>query len=209
MLCLGITTLIGKRLSMQREMSNDIYALPPLVQIPPEFTQLFFLGFDEIYRDFLNIWLLQAITEEPAAPDSQKMLRLIRQVIRHKPRFESLYMLSCFVMTKIYHNPESCEEITKAGLTVFPESFRIAVTQGFTSGFILNQPAQAAQYYFLASTIPNAPEHIRKIAVKFASLQPMSESDINDSLRSILNEENGSKLRQFLLRHGSKNHSNP
>ncbi len=76
----------------------DIFAPPPLSQFSTGLIGVLTLGHKGIYDNFINIWLLQTLLDPRKGKDHEGMMRQIRSVIRHHPRLETTYMLSCIVM---------------------------------------------------------------------------------------------------------------
>lgn len=204
-----LVSLIGFALALQihsfvlpSKESQSIYDPPPLVHLPREVVDVLFLGNHEIYQDFIHIWLLQALTEDPEDPDPKKMSFLIESVLRHLPKSQPLYMLSCFVMTKTYQSPKNCETIIQYGLTVFPESFRLLMTQGYISGFVLKDHLKASAYYYRAAQIPSAPAYVAGVAKKFAKKEPLDPSETQNAIQSILGPTESSQFIEFLKKAG-------
>ena len=54
--------------------------------------------------------------------EADKMMESIRAVIRHHPKLEATYLLSCIVMFDEFKKPDSCQEIILEGLKAFPKA---------------------------------------------------------------------------------------
>lgn len=195
----ALTFFSGSHLREVKPIQGDLYQSPPLIYLKPELIKIITLGHPEIYHHFIKIWLLQALMEIPEEESSpEKMMNLIRLVINHKPKLESIYMLSCFIMSKMYHSPEYCHEIVETGLSLYPKSFRLLVTQGYIYAFLLDKPLQASSYYFMASQKPDAPPHFKKLAIRLANKENISPKDIESTLSIILGRGQSSSFKQFL-----------
>ena len=176
---------------------DTLYDHAPLASLPPDVIHVMFLGHSEIFKDFVHLWALQSLATDPKNPDPDKMQSLIDSTLRHRPKMETLYMFSCFVMKGTYKRPKSCKEIIDVGLTIFPKSFRLSMTQGYVSAFLLKKPLEAAYYYHMASQYENAPPHVKKIAVKFANDQNLSSDDLM-FLDTIQKDIHGEQFEYFL-----------
>lgn len=176
----------------------DIFAPPPLTRFSPALVSILTLGHKAIYDDFINIWLLQTLMDTRKGTDDASMMTLIRSVIKHQPKLETLYMLSCFVMAQDFKKPGHCQEITLAGLKAFPTSWRLPMTQGYIEYFMLKQPAQAASFFMMAASRPNSPEYVQKTVRNLLDKNDLSPSDLQKSLEIMAENENNKAFIQLL-----------
>lgn len=181
----------------------------PLSDWSPEAIQIASLGHKHVYEDFLNLWLMQVILEPNVKKHPEDTLNVIRHAIRHRPAIESLYMLACFTVLQDLNKPEACQEITLAGLEVFPQSWRLPMTQGFVHAFILNEPLSAAKFYLLAASRPKSPPYVARVAEKLAKKETVTEEDYEKSLEIMMGASNDQKFREFLERYRPQTTVNP
>ena len=193
----------GLELAESAKKAPNTYERPPLVDLPPEVISIMTMGHPAIYKNFLHVWLLQALTDDPENPDPDKMWALLKSTLKHRIEAETIYMLSCFVITKPFNRPEKCTDIMKIGFEVFPESYRLHITQGFIYAFVLNKPLQASSHYFLASKNPKAPPHFEKIAIKLANKESITSKDFQDTFQSMLGHGKGLMFQKFLIEHAN------
>jgi hypothetical protein len=136
------------------------------------------LGYRGLYDDFADIWLLQTLGEKNVKRfDPQQLITAIRSVTRHGPKLESLYLLSCFVLTFELGKPEECQAISVDGMKALPASWRIPMTQGYVTTFVLNDPAAGALYYQLAGSLQGAPPYLASLAAKLAAHGEFSDEE--------------------------------
>ncbi len=162
--------------------SYDGLVAPPLSELRPDIVNILTLGHKNIYDNFINIWLLQLLIDPDKSVDPERMMTAIRAVIRHTPKLETIYMLSCFTMYLDYKKPENCQEIILAGLQVFPQSWRLPMTQAFVHYFLLKEPAQAASFFQMAASRPNSPPYVQNLVQKLLSENKLDPEDVERSL---------------------------
>jgi hypothetical protein len=178
--------------------SYDLYASPPLAHMNPKFLTAFMLGQKAIYDDFISIWLLQSLMQDNVQRDPEKMMDQIRSVIKHQPKLETTYMLSCFVMLNQLKSPQHCQEINLEGLKAFPMSWRLLMTQAFVEYSAMNHPAQAASFFMMAAQREGAPEYVKKAAAKLVNTRELTDEDIAKSLEIIGHNEGKSQFLDLL-----------
>lgn len=174
------------------------YELPPLSKLPSVAVDLMFLGHQSVYDHFLNMWMLQVLTEPIETTDTEAMRRLYRTAFKFEPHIDTLYMLTCFVLWKDYKSPEDCKEILETGLQVNPKSFRIAMTLGYVAHFILKESTYASRYYYLASNIESAPPYVKKVAARLAQKSEIKVEDMDEALKSMLGPFYSKDFVEFL-----------
>ncbi len=183
---------------------------PPLSEIDPRLVDVATLGHRGLYDDFISIWLMQAFVDERLKEHSaEEVSAAINVVTRLNPRIESLYMLSCFVMAQDYDRPDLCERISLDGLKALPDSWRIPLTQGFMEAYKLHQPKNAALYYGLAASRPDAPEFLKSLAAKLVANSQLSLSDLQESIDKVFENGASPKLGEFLKSHGKRPEGQP
>jgi hypothetical protein len=180
----------------------DIFAPPPLSQFSSGLIGVLTLGHKAIYDDFINIWLLQTLLDPRKGQDVEGMMRQIRSVIRHHPKLETTYMLSCIVMLQDFKKPEYCQEITLAGLKAFPMSWRLPMTQGYVEYFKMEQPAQAASFFMMAASRPDSPEYVQRTVKKLLSEKDLTPEDLQKSLEIVAETESSEAFIKLLKSFG-------
>ncbi len=180
----------------------DIFAPPPLSQLSSGLIDVVTLGHKSIYDDFINIWLLQTLLDPRKGKDHEAMMQQIRSVIRHHPKLETTYMLSCIVMLQDFKKHEYCQEITLAGLKAFPKSWRLPMTQGYVEYFEMKQPAQAASFFMMAASRPDSPEYVQRTVKKLLSEKDLTPHDLQKSLEIIAETESSDAFVKLLKSFG-------
>ena len=189
----------------QLQRSYDPLAAPPLSEMNPALINIFTLGHKNIYDNFINIWLLQIIIDSERKHNPEELMQTIRSVIRHQPKLETIYMLSCFVMFQDYKRPEYCQEIILAGLGAFPESWRLPMTQAFVHYFLLKEPAQAAGFFMMAASRPQSPPYVQRLVQKLLQENTLAPEDIEKSLEIMGMTGPGDQFRKMLETFGKMN----
>jgi hypothetical protein len=183
----------------------QLYAPPPLSHVKPEFLNILLLGHKPIYEDFISVWLLQTIMQEGVTKEFEPMMSQIRSVIRHEPKLETTYMLSCFIMIKELKHPEVCQEIILAGLRAFPMSWRLLMTQAYVEFAEMNHPAQAASFFMMAAQRENAPDYVKKAAKKLLETKTLTSEDLEASMNLISDKEGSAQFKKLLESVRNKN----
>jgi hypothetical protein len=177
---------------------NSITA-PPLSGFEDGVIKILTLGQKNLYDDFVTIWLIQILGDKSIkAENAEAVNRTVLQVTRLKPKSESIYMLSCFVLALDFNRPEFCEKIILDGLNAFPNSWRLPMTQGFMYAFKLNNPLKGAAFYDLASSRPDSPAYVASFAKKLLNKEPVEKAEIKEALEVMLKVPGGSRFTEFL-----------
>tara|TARA_Y100001970_G_scaffold247720_1_gene316673 strand:+ start:231 stop:893 length:663 start_codon:yes stop_codon:yes gene_type:complete len=167
----------SNQLVQARELSREEATAPFLGEYKNSVIDLVMFGHRRLYDDLVYLWLIQYIVEDKVvASDYHKDFERIKNIVRLGPKIETVYPLSCFVLAYDYKKPQDCHFITVRGLEFFPSSWVIPMTQGYLSGFQLNDPLRASFYYHMASKLPHSPPYVAKLAEKFAKKE-YSEQD--------------------------------
>lgn len=178
------------------------YALleaPPLVDLDTRLITAMTLGNVGVYDDVIYLWTLQSLvdprlkTKDPVAVQES-----ILRVTRHNPKIETLYMMSCFVLAFDLKRPDLCERITLDGLKATPDGWRIPITQGFIFAHELKDPKNAAMYYGLAASRPDAPPFVGRYAKKLIDTNELSIEELQATLDELLSAEEGSRFATFM-----------
>ena len=190
---------VGDRLHGEARKHRVLLGVPALADLDTRLINILTLGHRGLYDDFITIYALQYLIE----PEIQKLpaadvQNAVRAVSRHRPKIESFYMLSCFVLSLDMKAPELCEPVNLDGMAALPKSWRIPATQGFVHMTLLKDNARASLWYELASSKPGAPPYFKSLASKLATRSDLDVSDVEDTLRSLSEVEGGSRLTEFL-----------
>lgn len=167
------------------------------IEVSPKIIPLITLGHKNIYDHFLSLWLLQALLDDAKTTKVISMMSTIRSVIKHRPKSESLYTLSCIVMFQDYSSPEYCQEISLAGIEAFPNSWKIPMLQGYIHTFLTREPAQAASFFAIAASRSKSPKWVKRLAHKLLKRENISLRDIHQSL-NILGDFQNPDIIQFM-----------
>ncbi len=169
-LLLWVFLQVTERLSLTSTGQQAAADPPPLSRLSTSVLNTVTLGYRGLYDDFADIWLLQTLGDKDVRRfDPQQLIATIRTVTRHGPKLESLYLLSCFVLAFELQRPEDCQAITVDGMKALPASWRIPMTQGYVTSFVLNDPAAGALYYELAGSRQGAPAYLTSLAAKLGA----------------------------------------
>ncbi len=188
------------------QRTYDIAASPPLSQINPVFIDLLTFGHKAIYDDFINLWLLQILMDTRKPSDPEQLMQSVRSVIRHHPRLETVYMLSCFTMYLEYKRPEFCQEIILAGLQAFPDSWRLPMTQGYVHYFLLKEPAQAASFFMMAASRTQSPDYVKRVVQKLLKENELNADDLQRSMEIMGGTQIGDQFLMLLQSLGKAPH---
>ncbi|MBM4253214.1 MAG: hypothetical protein FJ146_14690 [Deltaproteobacteria bacterium] len=177
-LLLGMFMQVTERLASSTAARQAMVPPPPLSQLSTSVLNTLTLGYRGLYDDFADIWLLQALGDKDIKSfDPRELIKTIRTVTRHGPKLESLYLLSCFVLAFEFKIPEECQAIIVDGMNAMPGSWRIPMTQGYITAFVLNDPATGALYYELAGSRPGAPAYFTSLATKLAARSAIDSNE--------------------------------
>jgi hypothetical protein len=191
-----IRSMDARLISIERD--KKVYQAPPLSTLPRPIVNIATLGYKAVYDDFINLWLLQILTEKNKPQNPEELLNVINTVTSHKPPIETLYMLSCFVMMQEFNRPETCKRIILDGLSAIPNSWRLPMTQGYVQAFITKEPAQAASFFQMAASREQSPEWVKKVAIKLVRENKLAADDISKSLEIIEAYPEAKELLKFL-----------
>lgn len=181
----------------ERQLRGDI---APLVRLDPRLLNVVTLGFRGLYDDIATIATLPLLVDPQLNNKTSpaQVAAALKIITRHQPRLESLYMLSCFVLSFDLKAPELCEDLSLDGMRALPESWRIPVTQGFVSATKLQDHYKAAIYYGLAASRPGAPAFLTRLTQNLVTDQQLSAEVLAETLAQSLGAKEGSRLRQVL-----------
>jgi hypothetical protein len=183
-----------KSVEHREHSQNKVTNLPPLANLPTNIINVLTIGHKGLYDDLISIWLLQALVDKDLERSSVTEINdFINSILRHEPKLETAYLLSCYILALQIKSPESCEQISLYGLKAFPHSWRIPMTQGFVFAFQLNQRAKAGAFYRIAASRPESPEYVARLADKMMQENPLTEDEI-EAARALMQQVHGSEL---------------
>lgn len=182
---------------IERQLRGDI---APLARLDTRLLNIATLGFRGVYDDAAMISVLPLLTDPhlSSKASGSEVASALKIITRHQPRLESLYMLSCFVLSFDLKAPELCETLTLDGIRALPESWRIPVTQGFTAAKFMQDYQKAAIYYGLAASRPSAPEFLTPLTQNLVANYQLPPEVLEETLSHSLGAKEGSRLRQVL-----------
>ncbi len=185
-----------------RHYATESYRLvepAPLSTLDHRLLSIITLGFRGVYDDFLSIWTIQFLADERLKKFStEEIFSAIKSTTRQRPKIESIYMLSCFVMAMDLNRPDLCKEIIIDGMNALPDSWRLPMTQGFMYAYKLNDLPNAAVFYALAASRPGSPVFLQKLVKHMAEQNELSVEDMQSSLSTLFDSKSGSKVGNFL-----------
>ena len=171
----------------------------PLSSIEPRILGIITLGFRGVYDDFLSIWTIQFLADARLKDfTTDEVFAAIKSTTRQRPKIESIYLLSCFVLALDLNRPDLCKEIIIDGMNALPDSWRLPVTQGFMYAYKLNDIPNAAIFYSLAASRPGAPPYLQKLSANMIEKNELSVEDMQSSLSNMFDKPGGSKVGNFL-----------
>ncbi len=179
--------------------SYELVSPPPLIELKAEVVKLLTFGHLGLYHDFINIWALQFLVDPGLKQEEpEQVFKVVKRIASHRPKLESFYMISCFVLALDLKRPEYCEPIIIEGLHAFPNSWRIPMTQGFIFGFELKDRAKASAFYHLAASREKSPPYVARLAKKLLSEEALDASDIEEAIELIKTVPGGEKIERSL-----------
>ena len=197
---LGYSALIGHERGPAERAAWDKTGAPPLSSWSNRVVNIVTFGHRGLYDDFITIWAVQFLADKDLAKYAgvDRVYASIKSVTRLHPKLESLYVLSCFVLSLDFNHSELCESISRDGLVAFPESWRIPMTQGFIESFKLKNDLQAAVYYGLASSRPSSPPWVADLAKRLAGRGAATGQDMEATLQMLKEIPGGTRVLELL-----------
>lgn len=172
---------------------------PPLTTLDPRLLNIMTLGFRGVYDDLLSIWSIQFLVDPRIKSESpEEVFKSLKLISGHRPKIESIYMLSCFALGLDLERPDLCKDIIIDGMNAMPDSWRLPVTMAFMYAYKLNDIPNAATFYALAASRPDAPEFLKKLSVNMVQNNSISVQEMQESLEKMFDAPGGSKVGTFL-----------
>lgn len=178
----------------------------PLLSINPALVKIATLGHQDLYMDLAYFWLLQSlIVPENSLENADEIYRKIHLLMKHHPKIESLYTLSCFVMALDYHRPKLCEEFANEGMKALPKSWMIPATTAYMFAFVLKDPVKGSYFYKKTESLPQRPDFLVKLSERLMQ-GGVHPEDGDQALRSMIEEADDPDYKEFLIRYLNKQH---
>lgn len=184
-----------------RIAQSDTYIniAPPLASLNPKFIKVITLGHKDVYDAFVFMWMIQVVANPDLSAYHERLDEVARFVVAQEPGHESLYMLLCLTLAspRLKH-PETCRIINETGLKLFPQSWRLAMIQGYIEAFEMKDKARAALFYSLAASRKESPEYVGKLAKRLINDETVSESEIAEAWKMAVNFEGWEKFQEIM-----------
>ena len=173
---------------------------PPLIDMPTDILSMVFLGFRNVYENFVSIWAVHYL----AAPDVtvydvDQLDRMLKKVANMRHRRETLYVFSCFILSTL-QRPEACVDILTTAMEVMPESWRVPFTLGIIYMEDLNDFRKAAIYLNMCSERKYSPTYIKNVARRLAIKGSTTLEKLEHSVADILGISEDSELYKVIKR---------
>lgn len=169
---------ISLKTNVSHKKLKTILLSPPLATTSNTFDRIATLGHIGIYHTFLNVWSVQILIDIKEEYEHDKLFKGLEQIRKKKIRFESFYLFAC-ITAHTLKRPELCMDYTRTGLELYPVSWRITMAQGYVSYFELDNPAEGALFYNLASTDPYAPDYVARVARKLYNKTNLTDEELD------------------------------
>lgn len=181
-------------------MRKEDEATFPLLAVHPSLLNIITLGHKNLYSDFAYFWLLQSlINDKYSSRDPDKLLNKINLVIRHHPNIDSLYSLSCFVMSLDYHRPGECEKILNEGMLALPQNWLLPALAGYMFAFVFHDNLKASYYYQKAAQIPTCPEYLRLLSKRLQN-KSLDQPDAAKTLKAIIDGTEDNDYKEYIIK---------
>lgn len=191
---------ITERIAPLAQSRHQLVETAPLASLDTRLLNIITIGYRGLYDDIATIFSIQMLVDDrlKSQATAPQVAHTLAQLTRHQPRIESLYMLSCFVLTFDLKMPELCEPITLDGMKALPESWRIPVTQAFVSLRYLQDSRNAAIYYGLAASRPQAPAFLARLTRSLVESNQLAPAEITETMTKLLGSKEGSRFFELL-----------
>jgi hypothetical protein len=181
-------------------MRQDDDGSLPLLSLNPSLINVITLGHKGLFNDLSYFWLLQKITHENKSPqDPDRIFRQIKLVTRHHPDIESVYTLSCFVMTLDFHQGNRCVDIADDGIKALPRNWMILAVVAYVFAFVLKDTVKASYYYKKTEGLPGSPAYLHELSDRLLK-GAVEKKDGENALRSIIEGTKDEDYRDFLIK---------
>jgi len=158
----------------RRQSTFDVIA--KLSEVPERLDPLISLGHVGAIHSFLQLWLVQHFDLD-VIQDSGSKIDVLGNITQKKPNFESFYVMTCHAYLKS-RLPENCEKVSDTGLSLFPTSYPISMTQTYVELAFFQNVKNAARFLKVASTSKDPPEFVDKLLKKITRSPKKSEKKV-------------------------------
>lgn len=173
--------------------------LPVFIDLKPQALEALTFGHKAAYDDFLTLWTMHSMVDSAFAFHLEDWRDVVRRILVHEPRLETFYTFTCIASQVLKNDIDICVELTAIGLKVFPESWRIPVTQAYIYGVILKDKEKAGAFYRLAAAQPKCPPYVISAANYIAG--DMSNADqVDIALKLMLDATDSADLESVVRR---------
>lgn len=198
-LLIGALGAVTQRTKIYGERSYELLSAPPLAQLDTRVLDIITLGHRGLWDDIAAIWTIQILMDRRVTTmPADRVNQAVTAVTQHHPHIETLYLLSCYILAFDLKHAEYCERIIQDGLKVFPDSWRLPLTQGLMAIDSLHDPKSAAAYYALAASRPEAPEFLRSYANKIVTKNALDPAEIAQTLDQLFGSGASSRVGSVL-----------
>jgi hypothetical protein len=173
---MGLVYIGSSYVKDQRKSTMDFVA--KLSEVPPKLDQLISLGHVGAIHSFLQLWMVQN-HDSDIIMSSSGAVDLVDNLARKKLQFETFYIMACHTYFKS-KRPERCQKIADTGLSVFKNSYPIAMTQTYVELAFFQNLSNAARYLEIASKAEKVPEFVPKLLKKLKSKNGISQADLDE-----------------------------
>ncbi len=196
----GACIKIGTRSGQLERKAWKLVTTAPLSSLDPSFLNIITLGHRGLYEDFATIWTIQFLAEPTLTnkTNSDEVYAAVDSVTRHHPRFESLYLLSCFTLANDFKRFDLCEKISSDGMIAIPDSYRIPMMMGVLALVDGQDKMKAASYFHLAASAPGSPSYLHSAAEKLAAKGYLDGQDLDESAKMLREIPGGLKIIELM-----------
>ena len=191
---------VGASTGPSERAEYKLVTAPPFSNLDSKNLNLLTLGHRGLYDDFAMVWAIQFLgdTEVKQKATADELNAAITTIVKHKPKIEALYLISCYVLALEYNRPEFCEYISVEGLKAFPDSWRIPMTQGFVASFQEKDDMKAAAFYQLAASRPTSPPYVARVAARMQNRGYANGQDLNETIELLKEVPGGTRIIEVL-----------
>ncbi len=152
-----------------------------------------------LYEVYLNMWLSQHLSPQQRAHYSDACVQeIISSVLRLEPYYESIYLLSSYILNFNLEKPEEAFQVLLAGQKLFPKSWRLLMSLGYIQAFELHNKSTAAVFYKAASLLRPEIAYVGSLADKLIQDQAIDPNAQEMLRNSLLSSPESEKLKQFM-----------
>ena len=192
-----------------RSVDHTVNLSPPLLaRFSPRVAHMLSLEFWRPASYWLNFRLVDFLTFDRQDDFSKEGLeglrgtqgrkRSLQAMAAVQPSIESIYLLACYQLALAEDDPGSCQKISQDGMAAFPNSFRIAMMQGYVAGVLQDNDAEAVRWFALAKNIVGSPPLAAKMAKLYASNTEWDATTFSESIAFFDDLPGGTGFKEML-----------